>query len=138
MGTGVVSVLVLGGTAEARALAQRLDEEAIGFVSSLAGRVRRPRLPVGQTRIGGFGGADGLATHLREHRVGAVVDATHPFAEGISANAAVACRAAGVPLLRLARAGWAGQPGAGRWHWVDDHDGAARAAARLGSRVLLT
>jgi precorrin-6A/cobalt-precorrin-6A reductase len=133
-----MTVLLLGGTAEARALARVLHERDLPLVSSLAGRVQRPRMPVGDTRVGGFGGSDGLAAYLREEQVTAVVDATHPFAAGISANAAAACRAAGVPLLRLARRGWADEPGAGRWHWVDDHDAAARTAAGLGSRVLLT
>lgn len=133
-----MTVLLLGGTAEARALAQRLDETGLGFVSSLAGRVQRPRMPVGETRLGGFGGVDGLAAYLRERQVAAVVDATHPFAAGISGNAALACHDTGVPLLRLARPGWAGEPGAARWHWVDDHGIAAATAARLGERVLLT
>jgi precorrin-6A/cobalt-precorrin-6A reductase len=133
-----VTVLLLGGTAEARELAERLDEGGVRFVSSLAGRVHRPRLPVGETRVGGFGGADGLAAYLREHRIAAVVDATHPFAAGISGNAAEACARAGVRLLRLARPGWSAEPAASRWHWVDDHDEAAQLAARLGERVLLT
>jgi precorrin-6A/cobalt-precorrin-6A reductase len=133
-----VTVLLLGGTAEARALARSLHAADVPVVSSLAGRVRRPRMPVGDTRVGGFGGPEGLSAYLREDRVAAVVDATHPFAAGISANAAAACSATGVPLLRLARPGWAQEPGAQRWHWVEDHDTAAESAARLGSRVLLT
>lgn len=133
-----MTVLVLGGTREARDLAQALHDERVDVVSSLAGRVARPRLPVGATRIGGFGGVEGLAEHLVRHRVRAVLDATHPFAAGISANAEAACRGAGVPLLRLARPGWAAEPGASRWHWVDAHDEAASSAAGLGSGVLLT
>lgn len=131
-------VLVLGGTGEARDLAAALEREGVRFVSSLAGRVRRPRLPVGEVRLGGFGGVDGLAAYLAGERVEAVVDATHPFAAGISGNAVEACRRAGVPLLRLARPGWGDHPGANRWHWVDGHDeGAATAAGLAGERTVL-
>ena len=131
-------ILLLGGTSEARALAALLVAEAIPVVSSLAGRVAEPRLPVGEVRIGGFGGVDGLRAWLREHDVSAVVDATHPFAEGMTANAVAACAADGVPLLRLERRGWAERPGARAWHWVDSHDEAAALAAGLGARPFLT
>jgi precorrin-6A/cobalt-precorrin-6A reductase len=98
-------ILLLGGTSEARALAAQLhlDNEV---VSSLAGRVPDPALPVGQVRIGGFGGPDGLRDWLREAEVDAVVDATHPFAATITANAAAACRAVGLPHLVLVRPAW--------------------------------
>nr|WP_231947543.1 cobalt-precorrin-6A reductase [Jiangella sp. DSM 45060] len=132
------TVLVLGGTAEARELAVLLRDHGVGFVSSLAGRVARPRLPVGAVRIGGFGGVPGLRAYLGESRISAVVDATHPFATGMSANALAACSAEAVPLLRLERPGWSGAPGAATWHWVDDHDEAAGLAARLGRRPFLT
>src|SRR5699024_4755966 len=81
-GRSPVTVLILGGTAEARALAAALDRRGAAFLSSLAGRVSRPRLPVGEVRIGGFGGPDGLAAFLTKRGVAAVVDATHPFAVG--------------------------------------------------------
>lgn len=136
--TPPTQVLVLGGTAEARALAVLLAAAGVPFVSSLAGRVARPRLPVGEVRIGGFGGVAGLRRHLAEERVTAVVDATHPFAEGMSANAVAACAADGVPLLRLERPGWAEAPGADGWHWVGDHDEAAALTATLGTRPFLT
>lgn len=133
-----MSLLVLGGTGEARELAVLLESAGVEFESSLAGRVARPRLPVGRVRIGGFGGVDGLLRHLIENEVSAVIDATHPFAAGISANAAAACSVAGVPLLRLERPGWGEAPGAATWQWVDDHDEAAAVTAGLGSRPFLT
>jgi precorrin-6A/cobalt-precorrin-6A reductase len=122
-------VLLLGGTAEARALAHALVADGIDVTTSLAGRVADPSLPVGQVRIGGFGGVAPLATYAEDFD--AVVDATHPFAAQISANAAAACTA--VPLLRLERPGWTGD-----WNWVEDHDEAAAAAGRLGQRPFLT
>ena len=131
-----MSVLLLGGTGEARALARLLVADGVDVVSSLAGRVGRPRLPVGAVRVGGFGGAEGLARALPGFD--AVVDATHPFAARISVSAAQAGAAVGVPLLRLARPGWSGLPGASRWHWVDSSDAAARLAADAAGPVLLT
>jgi precorrin-6A/cobalt-precorrin-6A reductase len=132
-----MSVLVLGGTAEARALAAELHERDYRVVSSLAGRVARPRLPVGEVRVGGFGGVDGLAAWLREHEIEAVVDATHPFAERIGANAFAAAEQTGVPLLRLERPGWQESKG-DRWHWVRDLAEAAELLPGLGSRAFLT
>lgn len=133
-----MTVLILGGTGEARALAGLLDDYGVRFISSLAGRVSRPRLPVGPVRIGGFGGSEGFQRYLRADGIRAVVDATHPFAAGISANAAVACCRADVPLLRLQRPGWSGEPAAGRWTWVDGHSAAAAAALRHEGTVFLT
>jgi precorrin-6A/cobalt-precorrin-6A reductase len=130
-------ILLLGGTAEARALAAALDAAGIAVVSSLAGRIANPRLPPGEVRVGGFGGPAALAHWLRDHDVAAVVDATHPFAQRISASAAQACPAAVLPLLRLERPGWTQRPGE-RWHRVADLAGAAALVASLGRRVLLT
>ncbi|WP_329065476.1 cobalt-precorrin-6A reductase [Amycolatopsis sp. NBC_01480] len=132
-----MSVLVLGGTAEARALAAELHERDFRVVSSLAGRVARPRLPVGEVRVGGFGGVDGLAAWLREHEIEAVVDATHPFAERIGSNAFAAAEQTGVPLLRLERPGWQESEG-DHWHWAGDLAEAAALLPGLGRRVFLT
>lgn len=131
-------ILILGGTAEARALAQELHEAGVPVVSSLAGRVAHPRLPAGEVRIGGFGGPEALAGWLIEHTIAAVVDATHPFAQRISASAIQATTLAEVPLLRLERPGWAAGEG-DRWHWVEDLPQAAAAIGGLrAARVLLT
>ncbi|MFF3263263.1 cobalt-precorrin-6A reductase [Streptomyces sp. NPDC002932] len=132
-------VLVLGGTTEARRLAELLVAlpEGARVTSSLAGRVASPRLPPGEVRVGGFGGADGLAAWLRTHQVDALIDATHPFAGTISFNAAAAASAAHVPLLALRRPGWV--PGRGDdWHPVGSLEEAARTLPALGRRVFLT
>lgn len=128
-----MKVLLLGGTAEARDLAQQLVDAGVDVTSSLAGRVARPRLPVGPVRIGGFGGVAGLRRTLDGFDV--VVDATHPFARGMSANAVEACAAEAVPLLRMERPAWQPDPG---WHYVATHDEAATLAAQLGHRPFLT
>ncbi|MFF9315612.1 cobalt-precorrin-6A reductase [Streptomyces sp. NPDC014748] len=131
-------VLILGGTAEARRLAELLHGvPGLELTSSLAGRVAGPRPLPGDTRIGGFGGADGLTAWLREHGVDVVVDATHPFAETISHHAARAAATARVPLLALRRPGWVPEAG-DRWHEVGSLAEAARALPALGRRVFLT
>ncbi|NGY64045.1 cobalt-precorrin-6A reductase [Lentzea sp. NEAU-D13] len=119
---------MLGGTGEARELAARVPA-----ISSLAGRVSAPRLPAGEVRVGGFGGVDGLTQWLRDNDIHAVVDATHPFARQITANAFEACGRAGVPFLILRRPGFTPQEG---WLWVDSVTEAARHLP--GSRVFLT
>jgi precorrin-6A/cobalt-precorrin-6A reductase len=121
-------VLVLGGTGEARRLATALVDRGVDVLSSLAGRTAEPLLPPGGVRIGGFGGAEGLATWLREHPVRAVVDATHPFAATMTAHAAQAAAATGTALLRLQRPGWHERPG-DDWRWVDTLEEAAAAVA---------
>ncbi|MDR3080552.1 MAG: cobalt-precorrin-6A reductase [Streptomyces sp.] len=131
-------VLILGGTAEARELAALLTSRTDARVTtSLAGRVSRPGMPAGDVRVGGFGGAEGLAAWLREHRVDAVVDATHPFAVGITANAARAAAITGLPAVVLRRPGWsAGSED--RWHEAASLAEAAELLPPLGRRVFLT
>ncbi|MFF7987981.1 cobalt-precorrin-6A reductase [Streptomyces sp. NPDC007901] len=131
-------VLILGGTAEARELAAALAPHAgVRVTTSLAGRVTRPGALPGEVRVGGFGGATGLAGWLRERQVDALVDATHPFAETITANAARAAAETGVPAVVLRRPGW--RPGPGdRWHPVGSLAAAADLLPRFGPRVLLT
>lgn len=122
-------ILILGGTTEARALAASLAPRSdVSVTVSLAGRTASPVAHAAPVRVGGFGGVAGLADWLRRERVAALVDATHPYAARISANAAAAAEATGVPLLALRRPAWAQVPG-DRWTEVAD---AAAAAAALG------
>ena len=121
-----MKVLILGGTGEARALAAVLVQHGHQVTTSLAGRVSQPRLPVGEVRIGGFGGIEGLRAAASTYD--AVIDATHPFAATISAHAAIACPV----LVRLQRPGWSGD-----FTWVDTHAEAA-AQTRIHSRPFLT
>ena len=131
-------VLILGGTGEAVEIARALEgDPRIEAITSLAGRTRRPAATPGASRRGGFGGAGGLEAWLRAEGIGLVVDATHPYAEAISAHAATACEAATVPRLVLHRAPWTPEPGE-RWIEVADAESAARALPALGERVLLT
>jgi len=135
------TVLVLGGTWEARALAAALDDGAAGHdvrvISTLAGRAKSPRLPPGEVRVGGFGGPGGLADYIREQGIAAVVDATHPFAERMSWSAAEACAQTGAPLLRLERPPFERDP-AIDWREVGSLGSAAALLPAAGRRVFLT
>ena len=139
MPEGRLRLLILGGTGEAAVLARRVAAEMgdrIIPISSLAGRLpNRPNLP-GEIRVGGFGGADGLAAYLRDARIDLVIDATHPFAAVISAAAAHACATDAIPRLMLVRPGWVAQSG-DRWIEVDGIDEAAALFPDLARRVFL-
>ncbi|RVU36094.1 cobalt-precorrin-6A reductase [Hwanghaeella grinnelliae] len=136
----VSKVLILGGTGEAVALAQALDAAfgpALAVVTSLAGRTKAPTRPLGDIRVGGFGGVPGLTQYLRDGGIDAVIDATHPFAARITANAVAACAATGVPRLRLDRPAWTPAPG-DDWRLVPDLHAAAALLPALGGRAFLT
>ncbi len=131
-------VLILGGSSEASALARALAGDGrFAPTLSLAGRTRAPVLPPVPARIGGFGGVAGLVAWLRAQGAGAVVNATHPFAARMSANASAACAATGTPLLRVLRPEWCPQPG-DDWRVVPDMAAAARRLGDAPRRVLLT
>ncbi len=131
-------VLVLGGTGEGREVAELLWQQAdLEVVSSLAGRVLDPVLPVGSVRSGGFGGPEGLATWLRDNDIEAVIDSTHPFAADMTRNAARAAASTGIPLIVLHRPPWTKCPG-DRWTQVPDLAAAAEAVPGLGGRAFLT
>ena len=131
-------VLVLGGTTEASAIARVLaGNRRFAPVLSLAGRTRSPMAPPIPWRSGGFGGVEGLAAYLRQQGVAAVIDATHPFAVRISANAQQAAAEAGVACVTVLRPPWTAQPGD---CWTETAS-LAEAAAALGlarRRVFLT
>ncbi|MFD3595760.1 cobalt-precorrin-6A reductase [Nocardia sp. NPDC058640] len=131
-------VLILGGTSEARELARVASgERGLDIVSSLAGRVANPRLPVGAVRVGGFGGVEGLRTWLRENAIDAVVDATHPFAAQVSAHAATAAADLDIPALHVRRPEWVQRRG-DLWTRVPDLESAAAALSAQDEQVLLT
>ena len=133
-----VRLLVLGGTSEANALAAALaGREDIAPILSLAGRTGNPKPALIPSRIGGFGGVEGLCEYLSGNAIDAVVDATHPFAEQISANAAAACAAACVPLLVFTRPPWRREPG-DDWIEVDSVEAAVNALGTESRAVLLT
>jgi precorrin-6A/cobalt-precorrin-6A reductase len=127
-------ILLLGGTGEARALAARLHPD-YDIISSLAGRVPDPALPAGPVRIGGFGGVQGLRQWLGDNDIGAVVDATHPFAATMTAHAARACAELGLPHLVLSRPAW---DSVGAVRVASDAEAAKFVAEQGYSRVFLT
>jgi precorrin-6A/cobalt-precorrin-6A reductase len=130
-------VLILGGTTEASALARLLAGDArFEATLSLAGRTSAPSAQPIATRVGGFGGAEGLARFLREQQIDALIDATHPYAARISANAVIACRN-GIPLASLVRPAWAPQAG-DKWRSVPTAVDAALALGKTPRRVFLS
>lgn len=130
-------ILILGGTAEARALAEALAARPHFAVTvSLAGRTLEP-LPQGApVRSGGFGGAEGLARYLADERIDVLIDATHPHAAAISANAARAAESAGVKLLALRRPAWMKVAG-DNWIEVETVEQAVKALGQAPKRVFL-
>ncbi len=130
-------ILILGGTTEARRLAQRLaGRHDLAATLSLAGRTANPVVQPVPVRIGGFGGAQGLADYLATERIDALIDATHPYAAVIAANAARAAGATGVPLLALRRPPWVAV-GGDRWIEADDAGAAVQALGDAPRRVFL-
>ncbi len=133
-------LLILGGTAEAVTLARAAIErfgDRLAVTTTLAGRTERPGPIPGEIRIGGFGGAEGLARYLRDAAVDLVIDATHPFADRIARHARLAAEETAVPRLVLERPPWPRHP-LDRWVDVEDLAGAVSAVGKLGRRCLLT
>lgn len=136
---GPIELLILGGTTEAAELARRVAEAYPGLAArvSLAGRTRLPKPLALPTRVGGFGGTEGLTRYLKEAGIRVLVDATHPFAAIMPFHAAEACRAAGIPLIALRRPAWEAEPG-DRWIPVPDMAAAVSALGETPRRVFLT
>lgn len=130
------NLLILGGTTEGRSLCRAVAEAGLAGTVSMAGRVERPAPQGVPMRVGGFGGAEGLAQYLRANGITHVIDATHPFAAQMSRNAIAACAQTGTPLVALTRAPWQPQPG-DRWTRVRDVAAAVRALEGPPKRVLL-
>lgn len=136
---GIKRLLLLGGTAEARLLA-KAAQEAFGtrltVITSLAGRLPESPAPVGLLRVGGFGGAEGMADYLCAERIDLAIDATHPFAATISAHARKACDATQTPRLLLLRPMWQKKP-EDRWVMVDTWRDAASRLPQIGARAFV-
>lgn len=134
----MTNILVLGGTAEAVELAGNLAREPeFQVVYSLAGRTRTPALPDCAVRLGGFGGTEGLASYLVENGIAAIVDATHPYAAQMAANARHAVAKAGIPLFKLLRPAW-DEPADAPWLHAATPSQAARIIDGYFSRVFLS
>ena len=122
-----MTLLLLAGTSEARRLAARLALEGVPALASLAGVTREPSALALPTRRGGFGGDEGFSDFLDDHRIAAVIDATHPYAARITRRTHSVCSTKGVPLLRLERPGWSPRE-QDRWRFVANE---AEAVARI-------
>ena len=132
------NILILGGSSEGFALAERLDTNpAYHPISSLAGRTSLPRKPVGAYRTGGFGGPEGLANYLKSENISALIDATHPFAQSISSNANQAAKRANCPIIHISRPEWQKQKG-DQWIEVSSMQEAAAALSPELSPAFLT
>lgn len=129
-------ILILGGTGEARGLAQELIDEGFPVVTSLAGVTASPHLPIGDVRRGGFGGKTGLVKYISDENIRAIADATHPYAAQISRHAHAAAQATGIPYLRLERPPWLAEA---TDRWIDVASVAdAMAALPSGARPFVT
>lgn len=129
-------ILLLGGTTEASRLAGALADAGTDAVFSYAGRTEAPVDQPLPMRIGGFGGVAGLSQYIAREGISHVVDATHPFAAGMSRNAIDACAATGTPLIALERPAWRAGPG-DDWRSVADIDAAVAALPDAPARVFL-
>ncbi|MEH2069034.1 MAG: cobalt-precorrin-6A reductase [Nostoc sp.] len=134
----MIRILILGGTGDAAELAARLATiEGVEAITSLAGRTREPLVPLGDLRVGGFGGVAGLASYLEVMQIDLLIDATHPFASQISWNAVSAATKVGVPHLMLIRPPWQ-KVSDDRWIEVDSVTAAAAVLQNQAQRVFLT
>lgn len=131
-----MKILILGGTEEARQLADQLVLMGHDVITSFAGVTSEPKLPQGEVRKGGFGGTRGLSDFLLKNNIARLVDATHPYSAQMARNAVEAAEHTGVKLVRLTRPPWK-EPHYAFWHHVRNADEAAEGLP-AGARVLLT
>ncbi|MBB3914771.1 cobalt-precorrin-6A reductase [Rhizobium fabae] len=130
-------ILILGGTGEARLLAEALAARGdCDVLLSLAGRTEKPAAQPVPVRVGGFGGASALADFLKTGGYGLLIDATHPFAERISANAAFAAETTGITAIALRRPEWQRVAG-DRWQEVQSIPAAIEALGPSPRHVFL-
>ncbi|WP_213741452.1 cobalt-precorrin-6A reductase [Bradyrhizobium sp. dw_411] len=131
-------ILILGGSTESSELSRLIvGDKRFDTTLSLAGRTLKPRPQPVRTRTGGFGGADGLAAWLAQESIEAVVDATHPYADRISANAVNACTRLALPLATILRPAWQAVTG-DNWLTVASAQAAADALGSKPRRVFLS
>jgi precorrin-6A/cobalt-precorrin-6A reductase len=134
----MMRVLILGGTGEAAQLAAKVANiHGIEAITSLAGRTREPSVPLGNLRIGGFGGVTGLVNYLHQMKIDVLIDASHPFANQIAFNAAEAAMQVKIPRLKLIRPPWK-QVNGDRWIEVDSIKAAAAVVENQSKRVFLS
>lgn len=132
-------ILILGGTGDsARLIPQLAALPNVETIASLAGRTPKPNIPsVGQVRMGGFGGVDGLVNYLKTEAIDLLIDMTHPFAAQITQNAAIAAQTVGIPRLLFCRPAWEQELG-DRWLIAADLTAASALFPDLADRVFLT
>lgn len=130
-----MTILVLAGTSEAKEIATSLAALGVQAVASLAGATRAPKPLDLATRVGGFGGEDGFLTYLKDAKITAVIDATHPFASQITDRTARICAALNMPYLHVLRPAWTAQDG-DNWTEIAREEDAA-SYIPLGATVFL-
>lgn len=129
------NILLLGGTTEAAELAQILNAQGFPVTTSLAGRTANPSPVDGNVRSGGYGGVEGLSDYITQQNIALIIDATHPFARQISANAQQAADQTRCPLIRLERASWQQQSG-DKWQFIQNEEEAVHLLP-AGARAFL-
>lgn len=132
----MIRVLLLGGTTEANQIGRALSAAGVAGIYSYAGRTATPVPQPLPTRVGGFGGVDGLVSYLKQEQITHVIDATHPFASQISGNVVAACATTSTPLIAYLRDPWVEVPG-DQWQHVDSFENAARALPDQPARIFL-
>ena len=106
-------LLVLGGTADGRRLAEFFHQQGLPVIYSVAGLVRAPAVSC-EVVSGGFTPLGGLLSYIKQKGVTAILDATHPYAQTMSTTAVETAKACGIPCWRFHRRAWQAQPGD---HW---------------------